>query len=289
MNIEKIHFTTLNGTQFFIRLDPRTLDDFMEQNRPYAEEEYIKYNKDQLGDDPPRANFWDLEPFMNIGREPEEGAEVTRWTEMDNFFSHIAAHLNDLGFNTRDDGRDINLITKDWNNISTVYRLEPNRWWEQRPQAGEETVFVNPRAWLEDHINYGANLLNGVTHVVLSLPRRRRRGGAKSKKTKKKKKKKVSFKQKRSTDNMLKKTDKLLKLITKQLNETEEDLDLRDIGERLNNVGLYLAKQKKKDKRFERRLKMHRHSAQFNPDGLLGGRRKRKRTRKRRKKRKHRW
>ena len=171
MDIEKIHFTTLNGTKFFIRLDPRTLDDLMEQNRPYAEEEYIKHNKDTLGYVVPGDfNFWDLEPFMNIGREPEEGAEVTRWTEMGNFFSHIAAHLNDLGFNTRDDGRDINLITKDWNNISRVYRLDTNVLVRgQRPQVGEETVFVNPIAFLEDHIDNGANLLNGVTQKFLEL------------------------------------------------------------------------------------------------------------------------
>ena len=111
---------------------------------------------------------------------------------------------------------------------------------------------------------------------------------AKSKKDKKKRNKKVSFKQKQSIDNILKKTDKLLKLVTKQLNETKEDQDLRDIGKHLNDVGLYLAEQEKKRKRFERRMKMHRRSAQFNPDGLLNGGRKRKRTRKRRKKRKRR-
>ena len=169
----------------------------MEENHPYAEEEYIYEMTDELGDEvPDDLNFWDLEPFMDVGREPRGGAEVTRWTLMDDFFSHIAAHLYDLGFKTRGDGRDINLITKGWDGTPKVHRLGVN--------IGSHDLL--------DVVIAGENLLNGVTHVVLSPPpradrragaalghvaRMRQRGGAK-----KIKKKKGSFKQKNSTNKL---------------------------------------------------------------------------------------
>ena len=96
------------------------------------------------------------------------------------------------------------------------------------------------------------------------------------KKQKRRQKKKVSFK-KQNTAELLKKTDKLLDRVKAQIKETTEDLDLRDVGKKLNTVGMQIANQNTKNKKIEKQLQKDIRNAHFNPDGLYkGGRKTRK-------------
>ena len=96
------------------------------------------------------------------------------------------------------------------------------------------------------------------------------------KKQKRRQKKKVSFK-KQNIAEFLKKTDKLLDRLKAQIKEATEDLDLRDVGKELNTVGMQIANQNTKNKKFEKQLQKDIRNAHFNPDGLYkGGRKTRK-------------